>query len=37
MGFKDVFKKSFLEVFTSMDITTAKIVATLFVSALLAL
>ena len=37
MGFKDVFKKSFLEGFTSMDITTAKIVATLFVSALLAL
>ena len=37
MGFKDVFKKSFLEGFTSMDITTAKVVATLFVSALLAL
>ena len=37
MGFKDVFKKSFLEGFTSMDITTAKIVATLFVSALLEL
>ncbi len=37
MGFKDVFKKSFLEGFTSMDITTAKIVATLFVAALLAL
>ena len=37
MGFKDVFKKSFLEGFTSMDIITAKIVATLFVSALLAL
>ena len=37
MGFKDVFKKSFLEGFTSMDITTAKIVATQFVSALLAL
>ena len=37
MGFKDVFKKSFLEGFTSMDITTAEIVATLFVSALLAL
>ena len=37
MGFKDVFKKSFLEGFTNMDITTAKIVATLFVSALLAL
>lgn len=37
MGFKDVFKKSFLEGFTSMDITTAKIAATLFVAALLAL
>ncbi len=37
MGFKDVFKKSFLEGFTSMDITTAKIAATLFVTALLAL
>lgn len=37
MGFKDVFKKSFLEGFTSMDITTAKIFATLFVTALLAL
>lgn len=37
MGFKDVFKKSFLEGFTSMDITTGKIVATLIVTALLAL
>lgn len=37
MGFKDVFKKSFLEGFNGMDITTAKIVATLFVTALLAL
>ena len=37
MGFKDVFKKSFLEGFTSMDITTGKIAATLIVSALLAL
>lgn len=37
MGFQDVFKKSFLEGFTSMDITTGKIVATLFVTALLAL
>lgn len=37
MGFKDVFKKSFLEGFTSMDITTGKILATLVVTALLAL
>ena len=37
MGFQDVFKKSFLEGFTSMDITTGKIAATLFVTALLAL
>ena len=37
MGFKDVFKKSFLEGFTSMDITTVKIAATLIVTALLAL
>ena len=37
MGFKDVFKKSFLEGFNGMDITTAKIAATLFVTALLAL
>lgn len=37
MGFQDVFKKSFLEGFTSMDITSAKIVATLFMTALLAL
>ena len=37
MGYKDVFKKSFLEGFNGMDITTAKIVATLFVTALLAL
>ena len=37
MGFKDVFKKSFLEGFTSMDITTCKIAATLIVTALLAL
>ena len=37
MGFKDVFKKSFLEGFNGMDITTAKIVATLVVTALLAL
>ena len=36
MGFKDVFKKSFLEGFNGMDITTAKIAATLFVTALLA-
>ena len=37
MVFKDVFKKSFLEGFTSMDITTGKIAATLIVTALLAL
>lgn len=37
MGFQDVFKKSFLEGFTSMDITSAKIMATLFMTALLAL
>lgn len=37
MGFQDVFKKSFLEGFTSMDITTGKIAATLFVTALLGL
>ena len=37
MGFKDVFKKSFLEGFTSMDITTGKIAATLILTALLAL
>ena len=37
MGFKEVFKKSFLEGFTSMDITTGKIAATLIVTALLAL
>ena len=37
MGVKDVFKKSFLEGFTSMDITTGKIAATLIVTALLAL
>ena len=37
MGFKDVFKKSFLEGFTSMDITTGKIAAALILTALLAL
>ena len=37
MGFNDVFKKSFLAEFTSMDITTGKIAATLIVTALLAL
>ena len=37
MGFKDVFKKSFLEGFTSMDITTGKIAANLIVTALLEL
>lgn len=36
-GFQDVFKNSFLEGFTSMDITTGKIMATLFVTGLLAL
>ena len=36
MGFQDVFKKSFLEGFSGMDITTGKIAATLFVTALLA-
>lgn len=37
MGFQDVFKNSFLEGFRGMDITTGKIAATLFVTALLAL
>lgn len=37
MGFQDVFKKSFLEGFTSMDITTGKIMATLVVTGILAL
>lgn len=37
MGFQDVFKKSFLEGFGGMDITTGKIAATLFVTGLLAL
>lgn len=37
MGFQDVFKKSFLEGFNGMDITTGKIMATLFVTGLLAL
>lgn len=37
MGFQDVFKKSFLEGFSGMDITTGKIAATLFVTAVLAL
>lgn len=37
MGFQDVFKKSFLEGFSGMDITTGKIAATLFVTGLLAL
>ncbi len=37
MGFQDAFKKSFLEGFTGMDITTNKILATLFVTGLLAL
>ncbi|MCD8096534.1 MAG: DUF4956 domain-containing protein [Lachnospiraceae bacterium] len=37
LGFSDIFKNSFLEGFTSMDITTAKIAATLFMTALLGL
>ncbi|MCC8164282.1 MAG: DUF4956 domain-containing protein [Lachnospiraceae bacterium] len=37
VGFSDIFKSSFLEGFTSMDITTAKIAATLFMTALLGL
>ena len=37
MGFQDVFKKSFLEGFGGMDITTGKIAATLAVTILLAL
>lgn len=37
MGFRDVLKKSFLEGFTSMDINSGKIMATLLVTAILAL
>ncbi len=37
MGFQDVFKRSFLEGFSGMDITTGKIAATLAVTTLLAL
>ena len=37
MGFQDAFKKSFLEGFAGMDITTNKILATLVVTGLLAL
>ncbi|MCD8241424.1 MAG: DUF4956 domain-containing protein [Lachnospiraceae bacterium] len=37
LGFSDIFKNSFLEGFTSMDITTAKIAVTLFMTALLGL
>lgn len=37
MGFQDIFKKSFLEGFTSMDITTSKILATLVMVVILAL
>lgn len=37
MGFQDVFKRSFLEGFSGMDITTGKIAATLTVTTLLAL
>lgn len=36
MGFKDVFKKSFLEGFTSMDISAGRIMATFAVTCLLA-
>ncbi len=37
MGFKDIFKKSFLEGFTAMDISTSKILATLAMVVILAL
>ena len=37
MNFKDVFKKSFLEGFTSMDISTSKIIATLAMVVILSL
>ncbi|MCD8249522.1 MAG: DUF4956 domain-containing protein, partial [Lachnospiraceae bacterium] len=37
LGFSDIFKNSFLEGFTSMDITTAKIAVTLFMTDLLGL
>ena len=36
MGFKDVFKKSFLEGFTSMDISAGRIMATFAVTCILA-
>lgn len=36
MGFKDIFKKSFLEGFTSMDISAGRIMATFAVTCLLA-
>ena len=36
MGFKDVFKKSFLEGFTSMDISAGRIMATFAVTRLMA-
>lgn len=37
MSFKDIFKKSFLEGFTAMDISTSKILATLVMVVILAL
>lgn len=37
MGFKDIFKKSFLEGFTSMDISAGRIMATFAVTCVLAL
>ncbi len=36
MGFQDVFKKSFLEGFTSMDISAGRIMATFAVTCILA-
>ena len=37
MSFKDIFKKSFLEGFTAMDISTSKILATLAMVVILSL
>ena len=37
MSFQDVFKKSFMEGFTSMDITTSKVLATLLMVVILSL
>ena len=36
MGFQDVFKKSFLEGFTNMDISAGRIMATFAVTCILA-